>query len=478
MQNLSFSVILILFYSCASITSHNSQSRIRAVNKISEENHLKQIAINDDCDLVAKSAIDKIRNQEYLGEIVLKRDKTFGDKSNEYALEKISDQHILMSVAIRSKEIYLRNKAINKITNDSILCEIALKCYYERTALSVINKITDISYFYKIIDNGNEEHLKRIVSATNDEYVILEIIKSGKLGGISLDDAINKINSQDLLKEIYQSKTTGFARAKAVAKINDQKYIEDNVLNEKNGIVKEKMLYKVRNQDIIKYIAINDSRKSTRITAIQRIYSNSDLYQIYHNEESKKIKDEIIKKISDENILKQIIEDEEGGNVRAVQKIKSQEILLNIFIEKKNLYAFRKLNPISLTKLRQIIQEEDILLAIEILLEEVNVDSLFEHSLECESTGKILRAIYYSKKYPSKKNDIKKACLFSIKCGKKNDIGVLKEMLWYIDEKDFSLTYLNCGNNSLEQSAKSWARQRNYDVIYNNKQQSNVRWGN
>jgi hypothetical protein len=101
-------------YSCASLNSTSYHSRIRAVNKITDQNILFKIALED------------INNEVKMA-----------------AFNKINDQNLINKTAIESSDKGLRLLAVNKISDQNILFKIALDDINNEVKVSAFNKITD-----------------------------------------------------------------------------------------------------------------------------------------------------------------------------------------------------------------------------------------------------------------------------------------------------------------------------------------------
>lgn len=95
---LALTIIGFSIYSCATLNSTNYQARIRAVNKITDQNILYKVAL-EDISFEVKIA----------------------------AINKITDQNLLYNIAIESVEPKISLEAVNKITDQDILYKFALE---------------------------------------------------------------------------------------------------------------------------------------------------------------------------------------------------------------------------------------------------------------------------------------------------------------------------------------------------------------
>lgn len=113
--------------------------RLRAVEKITDEKVLANIAKIDEWDEIRHKAVKKISEESLLADIA-KNESDSSDVCKE-AIKKISDESLLADVAINNSN-YGHN-AVEKISDESLLADIAKNSsnYYAYT--KAIEKIHD-----------------------------------------------------------------------------------------------------------------------------------------------------------------------------------------------------------------------------------------------------------------------------------------------------------------------------------------------
>jgi len=112
------SLIFIVFsvYGCASLNSENYKSRIRAVNKISDQNVLYKIAIEDNNYFVKEAAMKKL-SQSLLAKLT---NESKWVKTRLYAVYYISDQMELMNISQNNDSWDVRKAAFKKLNENSL----------------------------------------------------------------------------------------------------------------------------------------------------------------------------------------------------------------------------------------------------------------------------------------------------------------------------------------------------------------------
>ena len=156
-------------YSCAT-NSANYQARIRAVNKITDQNILYKVALED---------------PSYEVKIV--------------AINKITDQNLLNKLAIESEEPKIGLEAVRKITDQDILYKVALEGGYD-IRVAAMNKLSP-SQLAKLASDFKELNLKlKAVDLLTDQIELTNIAQNNdnwdvrKAAFKKLDD-----NSLDIL---------------------------------------------------------------------------------------------------------------------------------------------------------------------------------------------------------------------------------------------------------------------------------------
>jgi hypothetical protein len=158
-------IIGISIYSCASLNSTNYQSRIRAVNKITDQNTLYKVAL-EDISYEVKIA----------------------------AFNKITDQNLINKIAIESKEPKLRIEAVNKITDQN---NVALEDISYEVKIEAMNRLNP-SQLTKLASDFKELYLKlRVVDLLTDQIELMNISQNNDNWDVR-KAAFKKLNDNSL----------------------------------------------------------------------------------------------------------------------------------------------------------------------------------------------------------------------------------------------------------------------------------------
>jgi ribosomal protein S8E len=184
--------------------SKNPQKRIKWITKRARpksRKHQRILAniINNDEGLYQDnklSALNKITNQSILVEII-KNNKD--SKIRCGAVQQINDQNILIEIAKSNIDFWARMEAVEKITDQNILIEIAKSDKDWLVRRTAVGKIESL------------EILTQIANSENNEYVRLEAVKKGNIGDVEtikwlinlMDSKKNGTQAPEVLKQLY-----------------------------------------------------------------------------------------------------------------------------------------------------------------------------------------------------------------------------------------------------------------------------------
>ena len=173
-QFLKMMILIIIgfsIYSCASLKSTNYQARIRAVNKITDQNILYKVAL-EDISYEVKIA----------------------------AFNKITDLNLINKLAIESKEPKLRLEAVNKITDQNILYKVAFEDKYDNVKVAAMNRLnkTYPSQLTKLASDFKELNLKlKAVDLLTDQIELMNISQNNDNWDVR-KAAFKKLNDNSL----------------------------------------------------------------------------------------------------------------------------------------------------------------------------------------------------------------------------------------------------------------------------------------
>ena len=192
--------------------------RQQAVQELTDEKILTEIAYNDEVSIVRHEAVKKITNQQVLIDIL----KTDRDKwVCLEAVEKITDNTVLSDVAETHFNDDVRIKAAIKSNNQKALMELLLK--YE-----------DVKY------TMNEDYFDALELIT-DEEKITKIAYQARNKRLRIE-AIKRITNQDTLMDIAVYEKDSKICEKATKLVEDKELLPEKI-KEKERIEKEREKY-------------------------------------------------------------------------------------------------------------------------------------------------------------------------------------------------------------------------------------------
>ncbi len=348
----------------------NASIRIEAVQKLTDESILTQMALSDEERKVRWAATDKITNQTKLAQTTLAQ-IALSDKDHfvRYkATEKITDQKILTQIALSDDDQLIRQSATEKITDQTILAEIALSDSHDRVRNCATKKIIDQKILTQIALSDDDKDVRLLATEkTTNQTILAEIALSDKecrirlaavknledqntLEKIALSDkdynlrvsAIEKIIDQITLTHIALSDDDFMIRLSATKKITDQTILAQIAFSNDHEAIREIAIKNLEDQNTLTKIALSDKDDSARLFATEKITDQIILTQIALSNVSKGIREIAIKNLVDQNILVEIATTDFDHKIRllAAENIKDQDSLIKIAREDK-VYSVR-----------------------------------------------------------------------------------------------------------------------------------------
>lgn len=140
----------------AAMTAPLPEVRLAAVEKISDEDLLREIVVGEDTNFDArKAAVRKIENEQILAEIAVKRSAYPADGE---AIAMLENPELLKKIAM-SEEGWEQSKAVYKITDQTILKEIAEKGEKGVARKTAIRCITEPDILLDIMAGSSERSI-------------------------------------------------------------------------------------------------------------------------------------------------------------------------------------------------------------------------------------------------------------------------------------------------------------------------------
>jgi hypothetical protein len=289
--------------------SKNPKKRIKWINNKFEYynyNHLlilENILNNDEIEEVRLSANQKINDQNTLARIVYEVED---EKIYEFLINRISDQTIIADLANNSTKPSLKKLACLSLSDQNLLTSIALSSKDKEIFIIAFNKITSLFHLFNILinridsfDNSTcnliRERFKSEINNSNDQKLFAEFVSNESSPWLyswsyfSINRAIlEKISDPEILTElVIKRKLHG--KNEIFSKIKDENLLTKILLG---GIVCDK--------EVISWISNEDLLCQILLKIESELVNNS-------SEEKFELVILCISKISNHDFLDQII---------------------------------------------------------------------------------------------------------------------------------------------------------------------------
>ena len=278
--------------------------RLEAIEKITDQKVLSQIALNDEDAGIRSTVIQNITDQKVLNQIVLKDDDSAVRLA---AIPLITNQKVLAKVALEDNDSMVKKEAVKKITDQEVLIKIALNDKDVLTRWRAVKKITNQEVLIKIaLSNEDEDVRWEAVEKIKDQKVLAQIALKDEDEDVRLQ-AVEKITDQKLLGQIALKDTDKHIRLVAFTKITDQKLLEQIALISKDSNIRARATSKIKDQKVLAQIALKDEDEDVRMIAVTNITDQKVLGQIALKDKDEHIRLVAVDKITDKKVLNQII---------------------------------------------------------------------------------------------------------------------------------------------------------------------------
>jgi hypothetical protein len=251
-------LILIVYsiYSCASLFSTNYLLRIRALNKVNDQDILFGVALNDKIFEVQTAAFNKITDQNLINRLAIES-KEKGLKM--MATNKVIDQNILFKVILEATDnTELQLMAINKVTDQNILFKIVLETSNDIVQTAAFNKIIDQNLINRIAVESIESKLRlKAINIVIDQNILYKIA----LLDVDYDNyvaAMKRLTQSQLAKLVTEAKDLK-RKSKVIDLLNDQIELMNIAQNNNNWDVRQAAFLKLNNNSL--YIISRETKE-------------------------------------------------------------------------------------------------------------------------------------------------------------------------------------------------------------------------
>lgn len=283
-------------------------SRLEATKRITDENVLFDIAMNDMSVSVTQMAMLCIDDEELLRETIFQCPHT------SHAIKRIENQSILLDIIKGDCPDFYRSDACRKISDEKDLKDIFLNdsnIDVRRQAISNYH-LRDKAFLADVAFNDPDPYIRQsAVSNYNlsDETILKEIALNDS-EGIVCRAAVEKIENINILEDIIYRIDDAYACWKILGKENftNQRILEEFGLSSQEKDVREVCARKITNKEILEEIALNDESEYVRSEAIENPnFTDQDLLKsLALNDESESVRRQSLRKITDNDFLCEI----------------------------------------------------------------------------------------------------------------------------------------------------------------------------
>jgi len=285
------------------------------------------ISLNSKNESNAIKAVDKLTDQTELARVA--RD-SWSEKVRMKAVEKLTDRDTLLNIAKKDKVATIREIAINVLIEQEVINQEELVLFVEdfdywETCEYAINKLTDQELLINIAKTDSDYSMRELaIKRITDNEALLEIAKTDSdysMRELAINEITDQsIETQEALSIIAMQDDWDTVRITAAKKINDQDLLENIANNSKCVITR-----------------LNAADKLTNQTLAQEIYYDIAKNNEEWDHFSEDYNELATKRLTDQVLLADIALNNYGGREReiAISKLTDQETLAKIIAKGK-----------------------------------------------------------------------------------------------------------------------------------------------
>ncbi|NMA73549.1 MAG: hypothetical protein GX963_05180 [Bacteroidales bacterium] len=287
---------------------------------------------------VRKSAVEKLTDQITLNNIA-KNDSAH--QVYQAAIEKVLNQNVLADIAINSNDSNRRYCAVLRITDQKILANVAVNSKDEDALIEVVKKIEDKSLLENIARNNEYYRVRAEAVMKLDNQSLLSYIAENDTDSYPRKEAVKKITDQEVLYRIAKNDKDKFVRKAATDRLTSQKHLSEIAQNDKDyGVRLQAVVNKnMKDQTVLEHIVKNDKKGQVRMAAADKIADASIaqigyIYAAQYDDEWI-MRQIAVKKVTDQEVIKSILKNETENSVRviAIGQLSDKNLAKKLYIE-------------------------------------------------------------------------------------------------------------------------------------------------
>lgn len=237
---------------------------------------------------IRKAAVEEVSDQELLAEIAAT------DKDILVALSasrKIIDQNALINAVLKQKKDISFSIVSNVITEEDVLCKIAKSSDIQELAYLALSKITETSYVNEIAKSAVDQRTRQ--------------------------QAITRVDDDKILSQIILHEPDITCRGVAVTKTEDQSFLSHIVHVDRDIVVCRLALDQLTDQKLLSEIACGHRNDDICSVAAERIIDGGYLALIVLKSWSAKARRAAVLRLNDLSILSEVANNDEDDAVCA-----------------------------------------------------------------------------------------------------------------------------------------------------------------
>jgi hypothetical protein len=276
----------------------NPVMRLYAFERLEWDSDLNECAVKyDDIDL---SSISTIEDENTLYAIT---NNAPSSSIRKYAFDKIKDENILAKLVCYNREFM--NRAMNKITDNALLLNIALYCTDKSVQRKAVKKIDDEEFLLKAVQNNPYNDISAYIVDRIRNESRLAIIAFNNSNPFNRKAAVNKIQNPDILISLGEVECEEPVCTAIVRKCHDK--------------------------DLLEYIGLSNPCKTVRRYVGSITDDDEVLYKMALKEYEYDNRREMISRLTNEEYILNLLKREGVNKVfRADFKITNTDMLIDL----------------------------------------------------------------------------------------------------------------------------------------------------
>ncbi len=341
--------------------------RIKAIEKITNDDILKQLTFNDPEQQIREAAAQQMSNEELLFKIIMTH-KGIDYKRKRPLVKKLTDPSKLRHIALSHKQEFVRKQAIEQLKDPHVLKKVIEQDRSSVCRSAAMKRLDDHEVLTELAMNHSDYDIRKsAVQQLTDQDVLAKVAQNDEHSSVR-QAAVLRLYRQDDLKRIILNDQDSIVRSTAVTQIKDERMIEQLALTDSDPRVRYWAVRRVFNPDILKEIVSHDTSKDVRTTAermmkvlsYKSMENQEQLAEIVLQNHYVVAKEEALKLVDDTQLLKKIVKEfahsQKFKDIRisAMAKIDDPSVLTELVTG-----AFHLLRDHSLAEQQEVLDKID-----------------------------------------------------------------------------------------------------------------------